>query len=136
MEPDSWTPGRGWAIGMGKAAYRTFIVAGLVGVIVYFAWPALGQVLPFYGLLLAVMAGSGAVGLPAGYLVARKLAEDSGLAGRSLVLPVLGLLVLAQIGAFRVAGALRGPGGALIFALQAGFIAWSVIACARTLILE
>jgi hypothetical protein len=82
------------------------------------------------------MAGSGAVGLPAGYLVARKLTEDSGLAGRSLALPVLVLLVLAQIGAFRVAGAFRGPGGSLIYALQVGLIAWSVMACAWMLILD
>ena len=99
--------------------------------VVYFTWPALAQAPPFMGLIVAVMAASGAVGLPAGYLVPRKLPERSGLAGRSLA-----MLVLTQLAACRAAGMLRGPGGMFVYALQAGLIAWSAIACARSLILE
>ena len=131
---DDWTPGRGWAIAMRKAGVRSLISFIAVIGFFFFVWPY-AQAMPQHGALLTVTFGvSGGVGLPMGYLVTRKLAEDSGLAGRSLMLPVLGMLVAVIVVAYLIVYAARGSAGMMGFSLGFGVGIWCLIMGFRGLV--
>ena len=68
--------------------------------------------------------------------MARKLVEGSGLAGGTIALPVLVVLVAVQLAACGVVAALRGEGGMLSHTAAAGIIIWSVLACGKTILLQ
>ena len=136
MEPNKWTPGRGWAIALIAAARRAAIVLGIVALGLYFAWPV-GNYLPTHwavmGVLFLVCA---AVGYPAGYLVARNLADDSGLAGKTVLLPVLVLAIAAHVAAYQAVFRLRGDGGMIVWMIALGLAFWCAAAVFKTLVLE
>jgi len=130
---DDWTARKGWKIAMKKIVFRTvsgFIVTLLV---LFVLWSVMNRMPPMGGMIFVAFAFSGAVGLPMGYLVARKLKQDSGLAGRSLALPVMGLLALSAFGAFKIVATARGEPSLLIYATAAGIGIWSVLYAFRTL---
>ncbi len=137
-EDDDWTPARGWAIALRKASLRCLIAFVVQTAVLYFVWPMLPNLpLAYYTATLSLMAiplaVSGAVGLPTGYLVARKLSEDSGLAGLTIMLPVLAMLIAAAICSYLVASIFRDQGGALTYTLVAGFAIWSVVFALKSL---
>ena len=136
MDPNSWTPARGWTIALGKAGLRSAIVFIILAAGLYAAWP-IDKYLPAHWAVLAVLfLISAGAGYPIGYCVARKLPEDSGLAGVSVLVPVLVLLIAAAIAAYHVAATLRGGGGIVIWVVSLSVTLWSIAAAFRTLIME
>lgn len=147
MDADKWTPARGWKVALGKAARRTGVVFVILTAVLYLAWseiavmPASAPGLPlgsgtyeWFGPAFAVLLFAGAVvGWPVGYAVARKLAEDSGLEARKLILPVVGLVLAGELLACWLASLLRG--GALLGLIVPllGLLLWSAVGCAFTL---
>ena len=136
MDPNEWTPARGWMIALGKAAYRTAAGAGVASVVMYFAWP-IGEYLPPAWAILAVLfLITSVVGYPVGYAVARKLVEDCGLTEGTILLPVIIILAGGEIAAFRIVGAIRGQWGLVLLAMAGGVIIWSLVACVKTILFE
>lgn len=136
MDPSDWTPARGWAIAMGRAAYRSVVAGAVIAVVAYFAWP-MDRFLPgHWSFMVLLLFVSIAVGYPAGHAVGRKLVEDSGLAGRTICLPVLLILFVLELAALMVVEALRGGWGMLVFVATCGMVFWSLAACAKTVLLE
>jgi len=136
MDPDTWTPGRGWLIGLGQAALRSAMAGLVFGVILYIAWPMTATVPQHWAFLALAFIVTAAVGYPMGLIVGRKLSDDSGLAGRSLAFPVFMILLAAQVGTGYAVGAIRGEPNILIFSIAAGVIVWSAAACVKTVLLE
>ncbi len=136
MDADSWTPAKGWMIGLGKALLRTVIVAAVQTGVFYLAWP-INDLLPAHWSVMAVLfLVSAAVGYPMGYCIVRKLTDDSGIAGKSLILPVLIMVLCGMLLAFEIASQLRGPNAPLIFSVGAGVGFWAALATMKTLLLE
>ena len=136
MEPEDWTPAKGWIIALRKVGLRGAIVFAVIGAILYFAWPAEQHVPPFPSFLGLVFFTSAVVGYPAGYAVVRKLTEDSGLSDRALMLPVLIVMTLINILAYHVVLIFRGGGGMLTVMMGIGLGFWSAAAVLRTLLTE
>jgi len=134
MDPDKWTPGRGWMIGLGMAAFRSAVAGAIFGAIIYFAWPMTEKFPERWAFLSLVLVASAAVGVPLGLFVGRKLADASGLSGRTLALPVLVILLLGEGLGECLAGSLRGRENLLIYTLAIGMTIWSAAACVRTLL--
>ena len=66
MDPNNWTPVRGWTIALGKAGLRAVIVFAVVSAGLYAAWP-IEKYLPVHWALLAVLfIVSAAAGYPIG----------------------------------------------------------------------
>jgi hypothetical protein len=133
MDPNDWTPARGWAIALCKGATGAAILAGVWTGVLYVAWPLDGLLPPHWAIMALLLIVSGALGYPAGCIVSRKLAEDSGLAGRSLIVPMLTLLIGAAVLAYHVALWVRGAGGLCGFSVAIGLGFWSNMASVRTL---
>ena len=133
LTEDDWTPKKGWKIAMKKIVFRTVIGFIVTVLMLLVLWPVMNMMPPMGGMLFVAFAFSGAVGLPMGYLVARKLKQDSGLAGRSLALPVMGILALSAFGAFKIVAVARGKPGLLVYGIGAGVGIWSVLYAFRTL---
>jgi len=136
MEPNEWTPARGWMIALRKAAIGAAILAGIWTGVLYVAWPLHGLLPPHWAVMAMLLIVSGALGYPAGCLVSRKLAEDSGLAGRSLIVPMLTLLIGAAVLAYHVILWVRGAGGMMGFGVAVGLGFWSNMAAVRTLLAD
>ena len=136
MDPDEWTPARGWMIALGKSAYRTAAGSIFVGVVLYFIWHIDRYLPAHWSMLILSLLVTAAVGYPVGYAVARKLVEDCGLAGGTILLPVLMILIVGEVAACLVVEALRGQWGMLAFVSTGGIIMWSLAACAKTILLE
>ena len=136
MDPNEWTPVRGWAIALGKAGYRTAVGACVAGVVIYFAWP-IGEFFPAHWAILAVLfLTTAAVGYPIGYAVGRKLVEDCGLTEGTILLPVIIILTGGEISAFWIVGAIRGQWGLVSAVVAGGIIIWSLVACAKTILFK
>ncbi|MHC4982313.1 MAG: hypothetical protein ACYTF6_03990 [Planctomycetota bacterium] len=141
MHPDDWTPARGWRIAMTRSLYRGAIGSAVSGAAVYLIWPIGPYILiyPSITFMIAMVSlsilCSAALGYPIGRFVAKKLEADSGLAGRSLFIPVVAVLVALQLCAGAAVVALRGSGEALcIFYFRTGAVVWSVIAAFKSLV--
>ena len=136
MDADDWTPRRGWAIALKRTGLRIGVYFILQLVSLHFAWP-IAQRLPQHPVfIMLVVCISGALGLPAGLLIPSKLAERSGLAGSSLILPVMGMLVVSSAIAYQIISHLYGGGGLLIGVLAAGFAIWAGVLTLRSLLLQ
>ncbi len=136
MDPNDWTPARGWMIALGKAGYRTAAGAGVASVVMYFAWP-IGEFFPLHWAILAVLfLITAAVGYPIGYTVGRKLVEDCGLSEGTILLPVIIILAGGEIAVFQIVGAIRGQWGPILVVVACGIIIWSLIACVKTILFE
>ncbi len=136
MDPNEWTPARGWMIALGKAGYRTAAGACVAGVLMYFAWPIIDFLPSHWSVLTLMLLVPAVAGYPIGYAVGRKLVEDSGLAGGTILLPVITILVGGEYAAFQIVGAIRDQWGLVIFTMAAGIIMWSLIACTKTILME
>ena len=95
MGNDEWTPARGWAIGLGKAAWKSAVGGAIVGgagyLLITFAMHAGGNTI--YGAFLF-----GAIaGFSLGWFVSRNLAEDCGLLGSVIGGPALAMLLAAEL---------------------------------------
>lgn len=133
MDPNEWTPARGWGIALSKAGLRAAILAGVWMAVLYVSWLLDGLLPAHWAVMAMLLIVSGALGYPAGCLVSRKLAEDSGLAGRSLIVPMLTLLIGAAVLAYHVMLWVRGAGGLCGFSVAVGLGFWSNAAASRTL---
>ena len=136
MDPNEWTPVRGWMIALGKAGYRTAVGSIFVGVVLYFIWHIDKYLPAHWSILILSLIVAAAVGWPVGYAVARKLSEDCGLAGITILLPVLMILIIGEVAACLVVESLRGQWGMIAFISTGGIIMWSLAACAKTILLE
>lgn len=123
-------------IGLRKALLRIAIVAVIQAGVFFLVWPIDEILPPHWAGMAIIFLMAAAVGYPMGYCIVNKLAEDSGLAGRSLLLPVLIMVLGGVLLAFEIASMLRGPNAPLIFSVGSGVGFWSVLAVLRTLILE
>ena len=124
-------------IALGKAGYRTAVGSIFVGVVLYFIIWHIDRYLPaHWSMLILSLIVTAAVGWPVGYAVARKLGEDCGLAGRTILLPVLMILITGEVAACLVVESLCGQWGMLAFISTGGIIMWSLAACAKTILLE
>ena len=150
MDPDSWTAARGWKIALAKAGKRAGIVSIVLTGVLYLAWgeivvtPASAPGIPlgtrtyeWFGPAFALLLFVGAVvGWPVGFAVARKLVDDSGLEGRRLLLPVVGIVLAAELLACCLVSLLRG-GSMLGLALPLlGLFLWSAVGCVLTLLFK
>jgi len=135
MDPDRWTPARGWLIGLGLAALRSAIAGVFFGAIIHFAWPMTEGLSEHWSLLSLILIASAAAGVPLGLFVGRKLADASGLAGRTLALPVLVILLLGEGLGECLAGSLHGRENLLLIdTLAIGMTIGSAAACIRALL--
>ncbi len=134
MDPNEWTPVRGWFIALSKAILRALIAFVIVTAGLYFAWP-INRNLPGHWAILAVLfLISAAVGYPIGYAVANKLTEASGLAGMTILPAVIIVLMATSIVAYHAAARLRGEsGGPVWFIVVVGLAFWSAAAAFKTL---
>ena len=136
MEPDQWTPARGWAIALGRAGLRSAVLLAVFTGVLYLVWPMDEYLPPHWSIIALVFLVSAVVGYPTGHMVVSKLLDACGLAGRSILLPVLMLQVAGSVLAYHLALLLRGAGGMCTFVLAAGMAFWSVAAGFRTLLLD
>lgn len=136
MDPNDWTPRVGWRIALVKSALRSAVIFLIAGALLYVAWPAAAFIPAHWAILAVVFLISAAVGYPMGIVLSRKLVEDSGLSGSSLLIPVLLILLAAHVGAFHTAAALRGEGGMFVLAISGGVGVWSVLAAAKALLTD
>lgn len=137
MDADEWTPKRGWIIAAKRGGLRMAILLTVEFIAMWVLWRPL-QTIPQHGMLLAVsFSFSGAVSFFGGHLVARKLGEITGLAGRSLLLPVLIPLGGFPLLAYKIVSFAHGEEGEmLIWAFAIGLIIWGVLTAFRTLMLQ
>ena len=136
MDPDSWTAARGWKIALAKAGNRAGIVFVVLTGVCWLAWEDIAF-MSWYGPMLALVFVAGVcVGWPVGFAVARKLVDDSGLEGRRLLLPVVGIVLAAELLACCLVSLLRG-GSMLGLALPLlGLFLWSAVGCVLTLLFK
>ena len=137
VDADEWTPKRGWTIMAKRGGLRMAILLTVEFMAMWILWRPL-QMIPQHGMLLAIsFSFSGAVSFLGGYLVARKLGEITGLAGRALLLPVLIPLGGFPFLAYKIVSFAHGEeGGMLIWAFAIGLIIWGVLMAFRTLVLQ
>jgi hypothetical protein len=135
MDPDNWTPARGWGIAMLKAGYRCAAIFLVVGVADFLAFHL--TFLPVHWAVMAVLfLASAAVGYPVGHLLCRKLVDDCGLAGRTIVLPVVVLLAVAEFAALQVVVALKGGAATIPVVVALGIAMWSLLPVAKELLFD
>jgi hypothetical protein len=109
-----------------RAGLRTAIVFAVLAMAYYLGWGQL-NLLSWIGPAIAVPFAVGVLaGCAIGYVVSRKLVEDSGLEGKHIVLPVAGLLLAAVVGPCVLAARLHGGSVAMLVIPSAGLILWSV----------
>ena len=99
MDPDTWTPKRGWTILLVHLLLRSLILLAVVWAVFFCLWGYLRDIYPSPKCLLIGVA----IGLSAGWFVARKLEDKSGLADRIIVAPVLLIMLAAEVGGFWLA---------------------------------
>ena len=137
MEADEWTPRQGWIIALKRGGLRIAILFALQIIATYILWDTFRK-LPQHPVFVSVsFAFAGALSFPGGYLVARRLGELTGLAGRTLLLPVLVPLGVCPFLAYQLVSLLYGGGGGLIiYGFGAGLGIWGVMMGFRTLMLQ
>ena len=137
MDADEWTAKRGWIIMAKKGGLRIAILLTVEFIAMWALWRPL-QMLPQHPVFLwTSVPFSGAVSFFGGYLVARKLGEVTGLAGRTLLLPVLIPLAGFPLAAYKIVSFAHGEeGGLLLWGFAIGLIIWGVLMAFRTLVLQ
>ena len=141
MEPDDWTPARGWImaltrLGVGAAitsAVSFGVLAALRLIAPYFQPP--GGILMSAVLTLAVLISS-VVGYPLGYGIVSGLCDKCGLAGTPLLVPATTLFIGAQLLAFHILAAIWGNQNLFMMTFSAGIGLWSLVAVFKILLLE
>ncbi len=136
MNPNKWTPAKGWMMGMMVAAGRMLIAAAVIAVIFYLAWPLDEFFIVGAWLLIVTFMASSIVGVPVGMLITRKLDEVSGLAKRSMLLPVCLIILVCEYAAFCVVELLRGTPGMIMWTIATGVISWSLATCVKSALTE
>ncbi len=137
MEPDKWTPARGFLRGMTVAVGRMLIATAVITAIYYFAWPldkvAIGV---SWTMLILTLLVSSVLGVPVAMKVVKKLDEVSGLAMWSMLLPVFIIVVGGEYAAFCLAELLRGEPVLLMWTIAIGVMSWSLASCLKSALTE
>lgn len=136
MDPDSWTPARGWAIALGRAGIGSAVLLAVFAGMLYFVWPIDQRLPPHWAIIALIFIVSAAAGYPMGYMIARKLVESCGLAGKSVLLPVLTLQIVASVLAYQLVLTWKGEWGICTWVLAVGLGFWSAAAVVKTIALE
>ncbi|MFW6133397.1 MAG: hypothetical protein ACOC8F_05825 [Planctomycetota bacterium] len=137
IDPDEWTPALGWRIAMRRSVIRGAVGAGVAGLVVYGLYPVRAALGALLSMVIVVVSSSAVVGVPVGLATCWRLGEKSGLAGRSLLLPVTAVVLAAELAAMLVALELRGGQMDLgMAAVISGVAAWTFGACLVTLLLQ
>jgi len=127
---DDWTPGVGWRVAMARTAVRGGIGAVVAGAVVYFMYPYSAAMSAFLSMVIVTAVSFGAVGFLAAFPVVHRMEEVTGLAGRTLFLPVMGLLLAMVLAAMLAAVGVRGWQWSLgLTALVAGIASWVFLTC-------
>jgi len=136
MEPDDWTPARGWIM----ALTRLGIGAAITSAVSLGVLAALRLIAPYFqphwAILTLTVLVSSVVGYPSGYTVAHGLCDKCGLAGTPLLVPAATLFIGAQLLAFHVLAAIWGNQNLFLMTFSAGIGFWSLVAVFKILLLE
>ena len=121
---------------MNTAALRATIALVVETAVIYLVWPIAEEV-QWGSALYIVYIGSSVMGILIGLLVAHDLVNSGGLAGRSIMLPVLIVLAVATLIAYHLAGMLRGgPSSPLIYSFAINLGVCSVLGGCGSLALQ
>ena len=139
MDPNEWTPARGWMIILGKVGKRAGILLAGLTALLYLAWPVIygimsvKAVLLFWAIPLVIVLS--VAGFVLGWAIVRNLKEDSALGGWLLLLPMLVIVTAAEVGACYLVAALRSGSPAMLIIPLCAMIFWGWVACFANLIL-
>lgn len=136
MEPDDWTPARGWII----ALTRLGIGAAITSAVSFGVLAALRLIAPYFPphwaiLTLAVLVSS-VVGYPLGYGIVSGLCDKCGLAGTPLLVPAATLFIGAQLLAFHILTLIWGNQNLFMMTFSAGIGFWTLVPVFKILLLE
>lgn len=128
MDPNDWTPARGWAIALRKAGIRAIVIFAILTGVLYLAWPVVYESMALGSFLLITLFVVGSIiGGVLAHIVVRKVKEDSALSGWRLLVPMLVMVAATEVGACYLAAGLRGTSPAMMLVPFCGMVGWGLV---------